>query len=139
MQRKHNAKLTEDARFLRKTMSAQERHLWYDFLRSYEHRFLRKKVIDDYIVDFYCHDARLIIEIEYDQIDTITLDDKMKMIDHMRNRKLVVLWLSAQYINTHFADVCEYIDYTAKLLISNPPRRLRRHPPLGKGGRNHTK
>lgn len=62
MKRKHNAKLTPTAKALRKNMTKEDRHLWYDFLRNYPIRFLRQKVIDDYIVDFYCHDARLIIE-----------------------------------------------------------------------------
>ena len=48
-------------------MTAEERHLWYDFLKSYPVRFLRQKVIDNYIVDFYCHSARLIIELDGSQ------------------------------------------------------------------------
>ena len=52
---------------LRKNMTKEERHLWYDFLRSYTIKFLRQKVIDNYIVDFYCHEARLIIELDGSQ------------------------------------------------------------------------
>ena len=61
MERKHNTELTTNARALRKNMTKEERHLWYDFLKMYPVRFLRQKVIDNYIVDFYCHSARLII------------------------------------------------------------------------------
>ena len=67
MERKHNAALTENAKKLRKEMTAEERHLWYDFLRAYPVRFLRQKVIDRYIVDFYCHEARLVIELDGSQ------------------------------------------------------------------------
>ena len=67
MNRKHNAGLTENARNLRKNMTKEERHLWYDFLKDYPVRFLRQKVIDQYIADFYCHDARLIIELDGSQ------------------------------------------------------------------------
>ncbi len=67
MDRKHNPKLTKNAKALRKNMTKEERHLWYDFLRSYPVRFLRQKVIDNYIVDFYCHDAQLIIELDGSQ------------------------------------------------------------------------
>lgn len=42
-------------------MTKEERHLWYDFLLSYPIRFLRQKVIDNYIVDFYCHEPRLTV------------------------------------------------------------------------------
>ena len=44
MERKHNTKLTENAKFLRKNMTKEERHLWYDFLRQYPVRFLRQKL-----------------------------------------------------------------------------------------------
>lgn len=65
--RKHNIELTENAKFLRKNMTKEERHLWYDFLRTYPIRFLRQKVIDNYIEDFYCSQARLIIELDGSQ------------------------------------------------------------------------
>ena len=35
----------ENARALRKSMTREERHLWYDFLRGYSPRFVRQKVI----------------------------------------------------------------------------------------------
>ena len=67
MERKHNPKLTENAKELRRNMTKEEKHLWYDFLKTYPVRFLRQKVIDDYIADFYCHKARLIIELDGSQ------------------------------------------------------------------------
>ena len=50
---KHNKELTPIARRLRKDMTKEERHLWYDFLRGYPIRFLRQKVVGKYVVDFY--------------------------------------------------------------------------------------
>jgi very-short-patch-repair endonuclease len=67
MSYKHNSKLTDKAKTLRKNMTKEERHIWYDFLRDYPVRFLRQKVIDNYIVDFYCAKARLVIEIDGSQ------------------------------------------------------------------------
>ena len=55
MERKHNPKLTDNVKALRKNMTKEERQVWYDFLQTYPVRFLRQKVIDNYIVDFYCH------------------------------------------------------------------------------------
>jgi len=49
---KHNKILTPYAKELRKNMTKQEKHLWYDFLRNHDIRFLRQKVIENYIVDF---------------------------------------------------------------------------------------
>lgn len=48
-------------------MTKEEKRLWYDFLKDYPIRFLRQKVIDTYIADFYCHKARLIIELDGSQ------------------------------------------------------------------------
>ncbi len=58
-----NGKLLENARVLRKTMTPQERHLWYDYLRTCPFRFVRQKIVGPYILDFYCHSARLAIEL----------------------------------------------------------------------------
>ena len=60
----YNKKLTPFAKELRKEITKQERHLWYDFLRYYPVKVYKQKVISNYIVDFYCHAARLAIEID---------------------------------------------------------------------------
>jgi very-short-patch-repair endonuclease len=54
----------ESARDLRKTMTKAEKHLWYDFLSGYRPRFLRQRPIDHYIVDFYCPEKKLVIELD---------------------------------------------------------------------------
>ena len=54
----------ENARALRKSMTREERHLWYDFLRGYSPRFVRQKVVGRYILDFYCDAAGLAIELD---------------------------------------------------------------------------
>ena len=51
MQPKHNKQLVPLAKQLRKEMTKEERHLWYDFLRSYPVRFSRQKVLGKYIAD----------------------------------------------------------------------------------------
>ena len=53
MQPKYNKQLVPLAKQLRKEMTKEERHLWYDFLRSYPVRFSRQKVLGKYIADFY--------------------------------------------------------------------------------------
>ena len=55
------------AKDLRKNATRQEKRLWYDFLNRYPIRFQRQKAISSYIVDFYCHAAKLVIEIDGDQ------------------------------------------------------------------------
>ncbi len=67
MSLEYNKKLIPRAKELRKNMTKQENHLWYDFLRIYPVRFQRQKTIDNYIADFYCHKAKLIIELDGSQ------------------------------------------------------------------------
>lgn len=55
------------AQELRKNATKEENHLWYDFLRTYPVQFLRQKPFGPYIVDFYCHKAKLAIELDGSQ------------------------------------------------------------------------
>ena len=64
MQRKHNKDIVPTAKMLRKNMTKEEKHFWYDFLRTYPVRFSRQKVLGKYIADFYCAEAKLIIELD---------------------------------------------------------------------------
>jgi len=67
MQPKHNKQLVPFAKQLRKEMTKEERHLWYDFLRSHPVRFSRQKVLGKYIADFYSAEAKLVIELDGSQ------------------------------------------------------------------------
>ena len=64
---KHNKNLVPIARTLRKNMTKEERRLWYEFLREYELRFQRQKIIGHYVVDFYCASAKLVVELDGSQ------------------------------------------------------------------------
>lgn len=129
MERKHNVKLTDNAKTLRKNMTKEERHLWYDFLRTYPVRFLRQKVIDNYIVDFYCHQARIIIELDGSQ----HYEEKGLLKDNIRTQKiesrnLTVIRIPNNEINRNFEGVCEYIDLCVKNALLNPPPSCGRSP-----------
>lgn len=124
---KHNTKLTKNAKTLRKNMTKEERHLWYDFLRDYPVRFLRQKVIDNYIVDFYCSKARLIIELDgsqhYENQDVLN-NDRIRT-ENLKKRNLLIVRIPNKLINEKFREVCEYIGS----LVNE-----RSEPPLLKGG-----
>ncbi|MBO5422076.1 MAG: endonuclease domain-containing protein [Clostridia bacterium] len=115
MERKHNPSLTENAKNLRKNMTREERHLWYDFLRGHSVRFLRQKVIDNYIADFYCHRARLVIEIDGSQHfeNSGFLKDKIRT-QRIEARNLTVIRIPNNEVNYNFDGVCEYIDLMVK-------------------------
>ncbi len=96
-------------------MTKEEKHLWYDFLRTYPVRFLRQKVIDNYIVDFYCSKAKLVIELDGSQ----HYEDKGREYDKIRTKKLeernlTVLRIPNNVLNERFNEVCEYIDNIVK-------------------------
>ena len=67
MRYKHNKQLVPLAKQLRKEMTKEERHLWFDFLRSYPVKFLRQKILGEYIVNFFCAKAKLAIELDGSQ------------------------------------------------------------------------
>ena len=96
-------------------MTKEERHLWYDFLCRYPVRFLRQKVIDDYIVDFYCHEARLVIELDGSQhySEKGLLKDKIRT-EKIEERNLTVVRIPNIEVNRNFCGVCEYIDLMVK-------------------------
>jgi len=64
---KKNNELLNVARILRRNLTRQEKHLWYDFLRYYPVKINKQRIIDNFIVDFYCHSARLVIELDGSQ------------------------------------------------------------------------
>ena len=111
MDRKHNKKNVPFAKQLRKNMTKEERHLWYDFLKSYPVKFLRQKTIGHYIVDFYCAEAQLVIELDGSQHfydDNIDKDNERTA--YLREYGLTVIRIPNNEMFTHFDRVCEYID-----------------------------
>lgn len=109
--RKHNHNLVINAKNLRKNMTKEERHLWYDFLRNYPIRFQRQKIIGKYIVDFYCAKANLVIELDGSQ----HFEDKGIEYDNEREKylkqyNLKIIRIPNNEINYNFDGVCEYID-----------------------------
>ena len=119
MDYKHNKSLVSNARNLRKNMTREERHLWYDFLRSYPIKFLRQKILGKYIVDFYCAEAKLIVEIDGSQ----HYEDKGMEYDTERTAYLEqydvrVLRIPNNEVNQNFSGVCEYIDLAVKQSLS---------------------
>ena len=108
---KHNKNLVPFARMLRREMTKEERHLWYDFLRDYPIRFTRQKVLGSYIADFYCAKAKLVIELDGSQ--HYTEDHLLK--DELRTRflegyGLTVIRILNLELNRDFESVCRYID-----------------------------
>jgi len=96
-------------------MTKEEKRLWYDFLKDYPIRFLRQKVIDTYIADFYCHKARLIIELDGSQHyeENAVIKDKIRT-QRIEKRDLTVIRIPNIEVNKNFDGVCLYIDMIVK-------------------------
>ena len=105
------------AKTLRKNMTPWERKLWYDFLRDYPVRFQRQKAIGNYIADFYCARARLVIELDGGGHYTAEQagKDEMRTKD-LESMNLTVVRICNLDIDRNCSGVCEYIDLTVKRL-----------------------
>ena len=111
-----NSRLTPNARSLRKNMTKEERHLWYDFLRNLPINVHRQKVIGRSIVDFYIAEAKLVIELDGSQHyeETTALKD-MERDAYLRSLGISVVRYSNADGNKNFAAVCQDICYRLKL------------------------
>ncbi len=120
MQKKQNPSLTPLAKALRKNMTKEERHLWYDYLKTYPVRFTRQKVLGKYIADFYCAKANLVVELDGSGHYT----EKGKWYDEERTAflsdfNLRVIRIPNNEVTHNFRSVCEYIDdFVRKSLLT---------------------
>jgi len=120
MQYKHNAALVSYAKDLRKSMTKEERHLWYDFLRSYSIRFYRQKVLGKYIADFYCAQAKLVIELDGSQhFENGGPDYDAKRTAFLQSYDIAVLRIPNNAVTQEFSAVCTYIDEQVKARLDS--------------------
>lgn len=128
MDRKHNKKNTSVAKMLRKTMTKEERHLWYDFLKDYPIRFYRQKVLGAFIADFYCAKAKLVVELDGTQHyqDQGAARDAVRTA-YLERYDLQIVRFSNREVNENFRGVCEQIDFFVQ-------RRIQESPPCAREG-----
>ena len=114
-----NPDLSEKSKSLRRNMTPEEKHLWYDFLKTYPIQFNRQRVIGNYIVDFYCRRANLVIEIDGSQhylSDAITYDKERTQ--YLESVNIEVVRFLNKDIEDNFENVCAYIDKVVKRRMS---------------------
>ena len=105
-----NPQLKNNAQRLRKEMTAEEKKLWYTFLKKLPVTINRQKVIGQYIVDFYCAKAKLVIEIDGSQHyeEKGIRSDKVRD-EYLNSLGLTVLRYTNKEINRNFKNVCQDI------------------------------
>ena len=113
--KEYNQKNIPHAKQLRKNMTPWERKLWYEYLRYYPIRFQRQKAIGEYIVDFYCAKAKLVIELDGGgHYEAIQQQKDVQRAKNLENMGLRVVRVCNRDINANFRGVCEYIDMTVQ-------------------------
>ena len=114
-----NNDMLDVARRLRREMTPQEQRLWYVFLRKYPVKFYKQRIIESFIVDFYCADARLVIELDGSQHYT----EQGKEYDEQRTAILEqygvqVLRFTNLDVDRHLDAVCTQIDSTIERRVA---------------------
>lgn len=113
MDRMHNKRLVPYAKALRKNMTKEERHLWYDYLNLLPIRFYRQKIIGKYIVDFYSSEVKMVIEVDGSQhFEEAGLRCDAERDAYLRSYGLDIIRIPNNEINNNFNGVCEYLDNT---------------------------
>lgn len=110
-----NKNLVEASRSLRKNMTKQEKRLWYDYLSEYPVRWYKQRIIDNFIVDFYCASAKLVIEVDGGQ----HFEKEAMEYDKFRTKiinlyDIEVIRFTNSDIDKNFEGVCALIDKTVK-------------------------
>ena len=116
----YNKNNIKTAKELRKNATPQENKLWYDFLKDFKPRFQKQKAIDNFIADFYCHKAKLVIELDGSQHYTT----EGKAYDEFRTEvlegyDLSVVRFTNMQVDQNFYGVCRYIELTVARLTQS--------------------
>ena len=119
MQSKHNKQLVPFAKQLRKEMTKEERHLWYDFLRTHPVRFSRQKVLGKYIADFYSAEAQLVIELDGSQhYEDGNWEKDAERTAFLEGYGLTIIRIPNNEVSRNFRGVCAYIDVAVRQSLS---------------------
>ena len=108
----YNKTLKDKATHLRNNMTFPEKKIWYEFLRKLDIPINRQKIIDIYIVDFYCSKANLVIEIDG---DTHFSDEEIEF-DKKRTTRLESLGFKVIRFNNN--EIINNFDNCAEEILS---------------------
>ena len=118
----YNKELIVLAKNLRRNMTKAERKLWYEFLKNYQVKFQRQKTIENYIVDFYCAKAKIVIELDgggHYTPEQIECDQERTKV--LEEYKLKVLRFTNTDVLQRFYSVCTIIDNEVKNILKISP------------------
>ena len=113
--RHYGSALQEQSKDLRKNMTEPERKLWFCFLKEQKPKFSCQKIIGPYIVDFYCAQLQLAIELDGSQhytLEGMVRDEERTAF--LEANGIMVLRFSNADVMKNLRGVCEQIDLTVK-------------------------
>ena len=117
-----NDTLKKYARELRANGTSEEKTLWYQYLKNHPVRFRRQCVLGQYIVDFYCAKARLIVELDGSQhYDTNGIAHDAQRTQYLESLGLKVLRFSNNDVKLQLRGVCQQIDNEIQLRYCADP------------------
>jgi len=108
----YNRNLKRYSSELRKNMTDAERHLWSKIrMRQINDcQFFRQRIIGDYIVDFFCPRAKLVIEVDGSQHESDEiLEADRKRDEYLQNQGLTVLRFNDVEVLNNIEGVVENI------------------------------
>ena len=118
----YDGSLKPHAQELRRNMTRQERHLWYDFLKRLPVTVHRQKTLGTYIVDFYIASAKVVIELDGSQHYEKPHQARDEQRDaYMESIGCKVLRYSNADVNYRFEGVCEDILFHISLDTTTSP------------------
>ena len=118
----YNPALKEKGKQLRKNMTRQERHLWYDFLKNYPVKWYRQRPINQYIVDFYCSKAKLVLELDGSQHYTVDGEEYDTVrTEILEAYQLEVLRIPNIEIDRNFSGACRMIEWKTEERLKSLP------------------
>ena len=137
----YDPRLVQHARDLRRHMTPAERKLWYGFLSHFRYRVLRQRPIDHYIVDFYCPQLKLVIEVDGESHfteDGKVCDDERTAV--LEGYGLRLMRFSNQDVLRNLEAVCAAIEAVGAEQIPPTPSRQGNAGAIGldKGGKTST-
>ena len=117
---KYTQQAKQNAKELRNNATLQEKKLW-QYLKNSQllgYKFRRQQPINNYIVDFFCPELRLIIELDgghHNEEENINYDKKRS--EHLENQGLTVIRVWNNEIDNNIYGVIEYIKNEMQKLI----------------------
>lgn len=125
-----NENLLPLAKRMRKEMTPEEKTLWFQYLRGYPIRFRRQEILGDYIADFYCAKAKLVVELNGSQ----HYEDGQREHDRIRTVRLnayglTVIRIPNNEVRRNLRGVCAYIDTEIQRLTGELTPQSRRGAP----------